>query len=219
METKRGQWGFLILGAFLACCSAPQRSPTQSHEEGEADAGAEAEVVEDAALVRPVVDPAVAHAIRSLDWRSVNCTGRSELNRLLMLGFSPEQGWSCQVSGLAFADVTGDGIEEAIVSLDFQLTSVERQTNGSLEERRLRSSEHAVIGMRGEQPELLVHIVSDGGDISDVDVVDGDLRIELQGCWDCGCDISEEYWVWDGHRFEVDESRSRQLYEAPNCGP
>lgn len=209
---------------FAACVGQRQQTPTvvdnttDAGSTGEtADSGEtpDAQPAEDQA--RPAPPPAVAQAIRRLPWRSANCQSDSPLDLALRLDFRAAEGWSCNVEDTTFADLTGDGIEEAIVELEFQHTHVERQPNGETAERRLTSSEFVVIALENDRPELLVQIASEQGDITAADVVDGELSIELQGCWDCGCDIYREVWLWTGSRFAVDEERSVQVYEAPPC--
>jgi hypothetical protein len=162
--------------------------------------------------------PADARAIRDFDWGGIDCRGDSALQRAVRLDFEPSQGWSCRVTGTSFADLTGDGVEEAVVSLEFRLTVVEQLANGRTSERRMRSNEHVVVALRDDEPELLANLdPGQGEEVTSVEPVNGDLRVELQRCWDCGCDTVEEFWVWDGHRFAADEARSRPIDEAPDC--
>lgn len=212
--------------ATLASCGAAggRHGPGPSAGAGGAGAG-----LDDAGVAtRPDADPsrrdgggalpADARAIRDLDWGGIDCRGDSALQRAVRLDFEPGQGWSCRVTGTSFADLTGDGVEEAVLSLEFRLTVIEQLGNGRTSERRMRSIEHVVVALRGDQPALLANLdPGQGEEVTTVEPVDGDLRVELQQCWDCGCDTVEEFWVWDGHRFEADESRTRPISEAPEC--
>lgn len=208
----------LLMVAAAACSSgrgqAPPQPPVQPEPEPAADDAGTDDPSSEASSSPP---PPGARQIRELDWRGVDCRGGSTLGRILRLGFDSARGWACQVSSVRFADLTGDQVEEAIVEMEFQLTAIDQRAGGGTSERRIRSEEHAVVALRDGRPQLLVHVVNDQGDITAVDVVDGGLRIELQGCWECGCDLYHEYWVWQGGHFVTDEERSRQVYEAPSC--
>jgi hypothetical protein len=163
------------------------------------------------------VPPPGARSIRGLEWDGVDCRGESALEHSLRLDYEPSQGWSCRITSTSFVDLTGDGIEEALVALDFNLNAIDQKAGARTLEHRAWSAEHVVISLRAGQPELLMRLASDLGEITTVEPANDGLRLELQSCWDCGCDTFEEHWYWDGHRFTVDESRSRQLEKAPDC--
>jgi hypothetical protein len=209
----------LIVSACVGQRQARPAAPEAAPRRADSNDAPPAESPPDGERAAPPTLPAsVAQAIRRLPWSTANCRDDTALNRALRLDFQINEGWSCGVENVRFADLTNDGAEEAIVELELQHSHVERLAGGETAERRLRSTEFVVITLANDQPELLVHITSDQGDITDADVVDGELSIELQGCWDCGCDIYREVWRWTGHRFDVDEDRSVQVYEAPDCG-
>jgi len=213
------------LAALISCGAAGGRqgsSLTNADDAGagQGDAGASPRADVDASARRDGGGPPPpgARAIQDLEWEGIDCRGDSALQRAVRLGFDASQGWSCRVTGVDFADLTGDGFEEAVVSLEFRLTVIEQLGNGRTSERRMRNNEHVVVTLRDDRPELLADLnPGEGQDLMDVEPVGGDLRVEIERCWDCGCDTLEEFWVWDGHRFEADESRSRAINEAPDC--
>ncbi|MCA9676671.1 MAG: hypothetical protein H6708_21395 [Kofleriaceae bacterium] len=122
-----------------------------------------------------------------------------------------EQGWF-QVAAPVYGDVTGDGVEEALIQSELNSGGTGR------------FSAIAVYGMRDGAPVVIGGIPGgDRGDGGIYDVnVEGGLAIvkrlhsldEDGAC--CPSKVQVEHWRWDGSRFVEDESARTMI---DNDGP